>query len=110
MLTINSFNKLELDEKIHYLSSILHPIVKYDEEWEKNLEIFLFGSSDKDLVEFYEILLNPEKTDPYIERKWKAIKDWNIEMQNLANLLNRAKIETQEKLEKKNVDEILKNL
>ena len=110
MLTVDSFNRLELDNKIHYLSSILHPIVKYDEEWEKNLEIFLFGSLDKDLVEFYEVLLNPEKIDLYIERKWKAINDWNAEMQNLANLLNRAKIEMQENLEKEDVDEILENL
>lgn len=107
MPTLQEFMNLNLESKIHYLSSILHPIVKYDEDWEKNLEIFLFGSSDKDLVEFYEILLNPEKADSYIERKWKAIKDGAAEMQNLANLLNRAKIEMQEGLEKEDADEVL---
>lgn len=110
MLSIDSFNRLELDDKIHYLWNVLHHIVKHDEEWEKNLEIFLFGSSDKDLVEFYEVLLNPEKADSYIERKWKAIKEWNTEMQNLENLLNHAKIEMQECMEKEDVDEVLNQI
>ena len=110
MLTLQEFINLDLDNKIHYLYSILHPIVKYEKDWEKNLEIFLFGSSDKDLVEFYEILLNPEKTNSYIERKWKAIKDWNAEIQNLENLLNRAKIEMEEDLGKEDTEKILNQI
>jgi len=110
MLDLNSFKILDIDEKIHYLWSILHPIVNHDKDWERNLEIFLFGSSDAELSEFYEIMLNPEKIDSYIEKKWKQIKEWNAEIKNLENLLNCAKIEMQEGLDKEDLDKILEDI
>jgi hypothetical protein len=110
MLTLQEFINLDLDNKIHYLSGILHPIVKDDKDWEKNLEIFLFGSSDKDLVEFYEILLDPEKTNSYIDKRWKDLKEWNLKVENLSNLLYRAKIEMEEWLAQEDADEILNQI
>lgn len=109
MLDLNIFKKLNIEEKIVYLSDVIHFIIN-DENLDKNSRIYLSRLSDTDLIELYEVILNPKKINTYIEKKWKEIKDWNAEIKNLETLLNHAKIEMQEKLEQENTDEILNKI
>lgn len=110
MLTMDLFSKLDRGEKWSYLSKILYPIVKDEEGRDETLETFLLGASDEDFVEFYEILLNPEKIDSYINKKWEEIRKWNLEIKNLSNRLNRAKIEMMESINQEDSDEVLRQI
>ena len=110
MLELNIFKKLNIEEKIVYLSDVIRRIINDDENLEKYSRTVLSRLSDADLIELYEVILNPEKKDSYIEKKWKEIKDGNAEIKNLETLLNHAKIEMQEGLEQENADEILNQI
>lgn len=107
MLNRNLFSTLEVEEKRNYLLRTLLPVVKNKEGWEQKLEMFLWGSSNKDLVDFYETLLSPEKLNDYIHKKWEEIKKLNFEIKNLSNDLYKAKLEMKESLTQENPDEIL---
>ena len=107
MLNSDIFKNLDIEEKKDYLFTIIYPLVRNKEEWRKYLEVFLFGSSDKDLIEFYEILLNPEKLNSYIHTKWEKLKKLNFEIKNLNNQLIRARIDVNESFDQEDSDKIL---
>ena len=108
-MNLERFSNLNRDNKIHYLSQIFLPIIEKGEDM-KSLEIFLFWSSDDELIEFYEAILNPEKVAWYIKKQWENLKRNEEELKQINNLFSQAKIEMLGSLDKENADNILNDI
>jgi hypothetical protein len=74
------------------------------------LEIFLFWSTDEELVDFYEALLNPEKITWYINRQKEKLQNSVNELSQIKQLFVSEEIKMMESLEKEGVDEILEDI
>jgi hypothetical protein len=72
MLNLDSFKKLSSDYKVQYLYEILYSEIKQNR---RNFQVFIYNSDDEDLIEFYDVILHPEKRKLYIDKQNERMVD-----------------------------------
>ena len=110
MLSWEEFKTLTNENKRLVLETYLLPIIKDQPNGTWFLETFVFGATDEEMCEFYEVLLHPETQDSYISKQGNQIKSMNNEIKHLHQLFMQAKNEMNESLEKEDAESILQNI
>lgn len=110
MLKLEDFKGLTTEDKSDYLYKILHSTVENDKKRERSFLIFIYNAEDEDLVEFYDVILHPEKRRQYMDNQNKKINQWNEELRKINKDFASAKMEMYELLDKKEADNILNDI
>ncbi len=108
-MEIEKFRILDKDKKIHYLLQIILPIIKTEKDMQ-TLEIFLFWSTDEELADFYEVVLDPEKIAWCMSKHGESLNKWINELNQINQLLISAKVEMVEGIEGQDADKLIQNL
>lgn len=117
MLDIDTFKKLSIDKKSEYLESIFLSRIKHNDRLYNNLDTFLMWANETELIEMYEVIVNPDSIKDYVNTQCQKIKKWNQKMTDMMHLLKIDILKLKEE-EEKNVmenqetdfDNILQNI
>lgn len=110
MLELKYFMKLKRENKSDYLHKILLPKFKNDEKRKRNFLVFIYNAEDEDLVEFYDVILHPEKRSQYLDSQNEKFKKWYEEIKRINKEFIAAKTQMYESLDKNAANNILNNL
>jgi len=110
MLKLEDFSGLTTEDKSDYLYRILHSRVEKNKKRERSFLVFIYNAEDEDLVEFYDVILHPEKRRHYMDNQNKRISQWNEGLKKINKDFDSAKMEMYELLDKKEADNILNDI
>lgn len=113
MITIQEFKKLNWDSKKKFLEQIMLTFIEKD--WSDNwsLERIIFQTSEEELDEFYEALIDSSKKEEYITNKSEEIENNNNYIMFLNNLMNQNINKLEEYKDKGkdwDIDDLLNNM
>lgn len=110
MLELEHFRKLKRENKSDYLHTILSSKFKNNEKRKRNFLVFIYNAEDEDLVEFYDVILHPEKRSQYVDRQNEKIKKWYEEIKRINKEFVAAKTQMYESLDKNAANNVLNNI
>lgn len=110
MLEIEGFSQLTTENKSDYLFQIMYDKVKDDKQRKRSFLVFIENAEDEDLIEFYDVILHPEKRRPYIDKLNNQIKQWNEELKRINKDFISARMQMYDSLDKNEADNILNNI
>ncbi len=110
MLTVEKFSLLTKERKRSYLSKAFYPTIRNNRKKVQNFQIFIENADDEELVEFYDVIIHPEKRSQYIDKKNKQIKQWNEELKKIRKEFDSAKMDMYESLDKNEADNMLNGI
>jgi len=110
MISLEEFKTFNHEKKRLILETYLLSKIKDKPDGTWFLETFVFGATDEEMCEFYEVLLHPETQDTYISKQGNQIKSMNNEIKHIHQLFMQAKNEMNESLEKEDAESILQNI
>ena len=110
MLTVEKFGWLTKERKRSYLSKAFYPTIINNRKKVQNFEIFIENANDEELVEFYDIIIHPEKRFQYIDNQNKKIRQWNEELKKIKKEFDSAKKDMYESLDKNEADNMLNSI
>ena len=109
MFTVEEFRNLPRNMKRNYLYKIVSPYLDNNEEKKTDFEMFIFNVDDGELVDFYDVIIHPEKRSQYMSNQNKKIKQWNYELKKINMDFTFAKEEMYESIDKSEAENILNN-
>lgn len=110
MLTVEKFSWLTRESKRSYLSKVFYPTIRNNRKKVKNFEIFIENADNEELVEFYDVIIHPEKRSQYIDNQNKKIRQWNEELKKIKREFDSAKMDMYESLDKNEADNMLNSI
>ena len=110
MLKTETFKKLTTENKSDYLYKMLYENVKNNKKIKRSFLVFIYNANDEDLVDFYDVILHPEKRRQYMDKQNNKIRQWNEELKKINKEYISARMEMYESLDKNEADNMLNKM